>query len=368
MSALKRHINSAFTTNAILDYEQHVDKTIQNLTARLKSQRSDVNLGRLITYFAFETIFRIAFSANDIDEYKMDEILEGTKTRFVHWHRWFALPDLEKLIYKNPLVMRITPTSFLGQKATERIQQRNEEGGLGIHSDLLDRYLQAEKKAPTIFGPATITGLVMSIINAGSETTSSTLNTVIFNLLYNPQAMTALREELDSANLSFPPTYNSVAKLRYMDAAIKESLRLNLVFVEPLEREVPPGGAHIAGVFIPGGTAVAMNGHALGHNREIWGHEPEKYRPERWLEADESQRSKMERCNLAFGAGKRMCIGQHIAWIEMKKVLPALLMKFEVRYIVSFFLSTTSRAMLIAAIFLLSVPTFEASSPRQPSS
>ena len=109
MSALKRHINSAFTTNAILDYEQHVDKTIQNLTARLKSQRSDVNLGRLITYFAFETIFRIAFSANDIDEYKMDEILEGTKTRFVHWHRWFALPDLEKLIYKNPLVARITP-------------------------------------------------------------------------------------------------------------------------------------------------------------------------------------------------------------------------------------------------------------------
>lgn len=368
MSALKRHINSAFTTNAILDYEQHVDKTIQNLTARLKSQRSNVNLGRLITYFAFETIFRIAFSANDIDEYKMDEILEGTKTRFVHWHRWFALPDLEKLIYKNPLVMRITPTSFLGQKATERIQQRNEEGGLGTHSDLLDRYLQAEKKAPTIFGPATITGLVMSIINAGSETTSSALNTVIFNLLYNPQAMAALREELDSANLSFPPTYNSVAKLRYMDAAIKESLRLNLVFVEPLEREVPPGGAHIAGVFIPGGTAVAMNGHALGHNREIWGDEPEKYRPERWLEADESQRSKMERCNLAFGAGKRMCIGQHIAWIEMKKVLPALLMKFEVRYIVSFFLSTTSRAMLIAAIFLLSVPTFEASSPRQPSS
>jgi cytochrome P450 len=293
----------------------------------------------LITYFAFDTIFRIAFSDNDIDEYKMDEILEGTQTRFIHWHRWFALPDLEKLIYKNPLATRITPTSFLGQKATERIQQRNEEGGLGTHSDLLDRYLQAEKKAPTIFGPATITGLVMSIINAGSETTSSTLNTVMFNLLYNPQAMAALRKELDSANLSFPPTYNSVAKLRYMDAAIKESLRLNLVFVEPLEREVPPGGAHIAGVFIPGGTAVAMNGHALGHNREIWGDEPEKYRPERWLEADESQRSKMERCNLSFGAGKRMCIGQHIAWIEMKKVLPALLMKFEVRYIVSFLLS-----------------------------
>jgi cytochrome P450 len=62
----------------------------------------------------------------------------------------------------------------------------------------------------------------------------------------------------------------------------------------------------------------------------IWGDDVEVYRPDRWLEADEPQRIKMNRANLLFSAGKRMCLGLNISWLEMKKVIPALVMNFEV--------------------------------------
>ena len=96
------------------------------------------------------------------------------------------------------------------------------------------------------------------------------------------------------------------------------------------ERVVNSDDAVIAGVAIPRGTIVAMNNAGLNTNPKIWGSDVEVFRPERWLEASEEQRVLMHRADLTFSAGKRMCLGLNVAWLEMKKVIPALIMNFEV--------------------------------------
>jgi cytochrome P450 len=96
-----------------------------------------------------------------------------------------------------------------------------------------------------------------------------------------------------------------------------------------LERVVPDGGASITGTWLPGGTVVGCHPSIVHQDRDCFGDEPEKFRPERWL-VDEKKKIAMERASLGFGSGNRICLGRHLAELEMKKIVPSLLMKFQV--------------------------------------
>jgi cytochrome P450 len=330
---MKKYVVPAYTTSAVLDYEAHIDYNIEKLINLLRDAGSEVNLASWINFFTFDTISRIAFSD---DQGLMDKqtdlgnVLEASNARSQHWHDWSPLPKLERLIFKNRLAIRATGTSRLGQLAGARLQDRTEKGGLGTHQDLLDRYLQAGAHAPQLFDQTTIFGLVISTIHAGSETTSTTLNVLLHRLLSTPHTLSKLRAELKSANLPSPPPWSSVSHLPYLDAVFKESMRMDAFVLDPLERLVPHPGMRIADTWIPAGTTVAMNTHALNRDTSIYGPDVDVYRPERWLEADAAQLARMDHANLYFSAGRRACIGKHVAWVEMKKFLPELLMQFDV--------------------------------------
>ncbi|KAI1627615.1 cytochrome P450 [Exophiala viscosa] len=337
VSSMKKQLNSAFTTAAMLDYEPHVDHNINFLISKLQSSDSEVvDMARWTIFFAFDTICRIAFSDDQGFMEKQSDLgdtLEGARGRFAYWHWWGPVYKLERLLFKNRFATRASKTSLLGKLATERLQARLEKGGLGTHSDLLDRYLQAGQRDPTTFTTSTIIGVVISTIHAGAETTSATLNVTLYRLLQNPRVLAKLRAELDAADLSSPPSWQQVSKLPYLEACFKEAARMHPIILDPTEREVPAAGAEIAGVWVPGGTVVAVNHHALNRDPSVWGDDVSVYRPERWMEADDTQRQKMQRADLLFSAGKRSCLGQHVAWIEMKKFLPELLNKFDIELV-----------------------------------
>lgn len=126
------------------------------------------------------------------------------------------------------------------------------------------------------------------------------------------------------------PGRSQVNRLPYLDAVLKESMRVVPIASWGLDRVVPPGGATIAGRYIPGGTVVGCHIDSVHLDEDVYGADAASFRPERWLEADEDRRRRMDRAYLAFSAGKRTCTGIHIAWLEIKKTLPLLLMNFDV--------------------------------------
>jgi cytochrome P450 len=65
-------------------------------------------------------------------------------------------------------------------------------------------------------------------------------------------------------------------------------------------------------------------------NPKVFGADAELFRPERWLEASAEQLRVMEVAHIGFGRGRRVCIGQHIAMMEIKKVLGTVVRGFEV--------------------------------------
>jgi cytochrome P450 len=170
-------------------------------------------------------------------------------------------------------------------------------------------------------------------IAAGSDTTAISLAATIAYLTMNPLCLATLRAELDEANrkgeLDDPVTFKQAQKLPYLQAVIQESLRLHPAVGAPMTRVVGPGGATLAGQFFPTGTEVGVNAWVLHRNTSIYGSDAHLFRPERWLTPDLQERAALERNFLAFGAGPRICLGKNISLLEMCKVVPQIVQRFE---------------------------------------
>jgi cytochrome P450 len=184
--------------------------------------------------------------------------------------------------------------------------------------------------AKTIDAQSTI-GLLMSTISGAADTTSTTITATIFHLLKNPVTLVKLVEELKVAKISTPVPYFAETKdLPYLNAVIKEAMRLFPVLNWPMERRVPAGGVIISGTFFPEGTSVGCMPSAVHQNRAVFGHDVDVFKPERWLDCDPEVLRKMESSHLGFSRGRRVCLGSNIAVVQMKKVIPALVLGFKV--------------------------------------
>lgn len=104
----------------------------------------------------------------------------------------------------------------------------------------------------------------------------------------------------------------------------------------------------ISNVRIPSGTDVSVSPHEASRDIAVYGADADAFRPQRWIEADEEHWQEMEKASLAFLHGKRICIGRHLAWIEMKKVIATLILSFKVRLGLEFTSQYTSVSGFLA--------------------
>jgi cytochrome P450 len=249
----------------------------------------------------------------------------------------FAQDRMRERFPKDPTLLPIGTTSFPPTQP-----------------DLLSKFIQAKKDRPEFMTDSLVVTMAVSMAFAGSETTAISLSSVFYYLLKNPSCMQTLLNELDLSarnglfkdNKHGVVTYAESQNLPYLDACVKEAFRLHPAPGLPLERIVPPQGAEIAGVFVKGGTIVGCSAWVIHRRREVFGEDVEVFRPERWLVgqgnevADEAEREREEKrikemsgMLLHFGMGSRTCIGKNISLLEIYKLVPTFLRRFEVRLI-----------------------------------
>ena len=221
--------------------------------------------------------------------------------------------------------------------------------------DLLTKFLAARDARPEFMTEKLVQTMAVSMAFAGSETTAISLAAVFYYLLRNPARLARLRREIDGAarrglfsdHESGLVTWTESQKLPYLDACVKEAFRMHPAAGLPLERIVPQPGAEIAGHQIRGGTIVGCSAWIIHRRPEIWGDDVDVYRPERWLVEDDEEvrdapmtpeeRTARERhvremngMMFQFGMGSRTCIGKNISLLEIYKVVPSLLRRFDV--------------------------------------
>lgn len=274
------------------------------------------------------------------------------------------MPWLDTWIYKNPLYQKlfvkgkVNPIIAFGQRRLqERLEGKGDEGAtqhtslkdselnekvlngtLPSKPDFLSRFLRLHEEQPEIVTDQALLAYLFININAGSDTIASTARAIFYYLLKHPTTLTKLQHELEAAKnngkLTAPlPTLSEVQVLPYLNAVIKEALRLNPALALPLERITPAQGLQIGEAFIPPGTIIGINPWVLHRDTRIFGADAEEWNPDRWLrdDAEQEQVKYMDHHILAFGAGKRTCLGRNIAMLEMSKLVPALVMRYEMK-------------------------------------
>jgi cytochrome P450 len=173
---------------------------------------------------------------------------------------------------------------------------------------------------------------------AGIDTTSDTLMFLIWALSL-PQNKKYQERLIDEAR-SIPssafsesqegvPSIGAADRLPYLDACVKETLRL----YAPLPASEPrslPRDAVVDGYTIPAGTVAALSPYTLHREPSVFP-DPLTFNPERWLLAEdrsnEAQLTEMKKWWWAFSSGGRMCIGMHFAMAQMTLV-PAIYRKY----------------------------------------
>ncbi|KAK7754186.1 hypothetical protein SLS62_003763 [Diatrype stigma] len=174
------------------------------------------------------------------------------------------------------------------------------------------------------------------LVEAGSQTSTVTMNNLILYLAGTPEAQARIREEIQTTvGAARTPEMSDIPKLPYTFACVKEILRLCPVPPWTL-RHFTDADVTYKDIVIPKGTAVVCNTMALHFDAERYP-DPYAFKPERYIEY---QRSALEyaampnpydRDHFSFGAGRRMCPGARFAENNLAYALANLLWGFEIR-------------------------------------
>jgi cytochrome P450 len=141
-------------------------------------------------------------------------------------------------------------------------------------------------------------------------------------VMTNPRVYSTLLSELSTATISNPIKDSEARKLPYLQAVIREGLRISPPATGLAFREVPEGGDTICGYPVPAKTKIGYNFFGLVEDPKLWGKDAMVYRPERWLNRPPEEIRRMEaNVDLVFGYGKWSCLGKSIAQVTLNKTI-----------------------------------------------
>ncbi|KAL9033299.1 MAG: hypothetical protein Q9180_006020, partial [Flavoplaca navasiana] len=334
-----RYIMSAgYAGKGIQDIQSTVDeivvKWIQCLRERWSStpkQARDFDVGKRIQFLTVDITTKLCLGESfrcveeDRDQHAF---LDTVKTATPVSLQLSLFPELTRTLYHltklAPIRRLLVPSaenkSGIGtvMSVVKKVISKWEPSGM-TPRDMLGSFLsrglsrdQAE------------TELVVSLV-AGSDTTSTAVQATLLTIITNPRVYHKLQKEIDCAvnhrTVSVPIQEAEARQLPYLQACIQEGLRIHPPLAQLRDRVAPPEGDYIHGYRVPGGTSVGFN--SWGTQRDpIYGDDAAIFRPERWVENEESKIKEMKQvCDLIFGHGPTKCLGSKIAWMILNKAI-----------------------------------------------
>ncbi|KAK6137134.1 hypothetical protein DH2020_029127 [Rehmannia glutinosa] len=208
----------------------------------------------------------------------------------------------------------------------ENIEKRG-NGEFG-NEDLVDVLLRVKESGELEF-PITddnVKAVIYDIFAAGTETSSTTIDWIMAELIRNPGVMFKVQTEIrEKFKGSTTIGEADVQKLKYLKLVIKEGLRLHAPI--PLIPRVSRQDTEIDGCLIPARAKVLVNAWAIGRDPQIWTN-PEKFEPERF-DNNPTDFAGNHFEYIPFGAGKRMCPGMTFGLASVELPLAHLLYNFD---------------------------------------
>ena len=187
-------------------------------------------------------------------------------------------------------------------------------------TDILTLLLSAKDEASVGMTDEELYDELLTLLVVGHETTATAITWALYWVHHQPEIRNKLLEELDTLGDSYDPMAKT--RLPYLTAVCFESLRIYPVLALNVPHVVREP-VELMGYQLSPGSKVIANIYLTHHRQDIYP-EPERFKPERFLER---QFSAYE--YLPFGGGSRRCIGAALAQLEMKLVLATILSHYQ---------------------------------------
>ncbi|KAI9869784.1 MAG: hypothetical protein M1830_005090, partial [Pleopsidium flavum] len=341
--ALRSQMSSGYAGKENPTLERGIDNQVHDLVKLIErkylssgSVLHALDFAKLAQYFTLDVITDIAFGkafgflSRDEDLYGYIEMSEALIPAM---NVTSVLPTLARILNSRWVKAMIAP-SVKDKKGMGRL--------MAVANQLVgERFGNDKKEYNDMLGSFLRHGLsqreaeseALAQIVAGSDTTATAIRILMLYIISNTRVYAKLTAEIGAADsqsrISSPVTDAEAKELPYLQACIKEGLRIWPPVAGWLEKEVPKQGDVIEGRFVPGGTKIAVCGLYMQRNK-VYGDDPEMFRPERWLDADDQHLREMHKVHdLIFGYGRFGCLGKPIAFMELNKVFVELLRRFD---------------------------------------
>lgn len=246
---------------------------------------------------------------------------------------YFCLPFwlLTKLPFRRNLavfqavnIIKRTCRQLISKKMA-RLEQKDNQ----VDVDILSVALESGS-----FTEENLVNQMMTFLAAGHETTATALTWAVHCLCLNPDVQTRLRQEIRQNLPSIDDAHASITSqardcLPYLHAVCNEVLRVNPPVT--LTAREAANDTTILGTFVPKGTRILLAPVAVNMSAALWGANPEKFDPDRWMGDGKTNTGGADSnySFLTFLHGPRSCIGQSFAKAEFACLLAALVGRFE---------------------------------------
>jgi cytochrome P450 len=286
--SIKRHAQNrklyqhTYSMTSLVTYEPYVDQCTELFSkhlARMSEAGEAVDMGHWFQCYAFDVIGlitygrRLGFLDRGADIEGVIGALEdhlgyaALVGIYPQWHR-YLYPLVNFWAGKKGSGRAYVLSFTKGRveeyrktvKASSVDDQEPTSPDVKAGEPFLAKFMAKHEEDPTVFTAQHITvGLAANMV-AGSDTTAISLSAILYYSIVTPGCLDRLREEVNAfqaeGKLSWPPTFKESQQMPYLQAVLKEALRLHPATGLPLERVVPEGGTTIGGRFFPEGVSL----------------------------------------------------------------------------------------------------------------
>ncbi|KAF2104274.1 putative P450 monooxygenase [Rhizodiscina lignyota] len=341
--------------------EATIDVRVRRLIALIKysyvttsTSYRPLDLARVVSFFTLDTISDVAFGKpfgfldRDDDPFGYITQLKSMLPAMMSFSVYPEMQTIMQLPWMQLLLPKVTDAIGFGKVmgfARDVVAERFPLPGFDepqvVRKDMLGSFkehglTQEQLESETL-----------TQITAGSDSTATAIRMTLFHILTSPGSLNRLLNELDAAGFPSPSMSASdegisiipdseARRLPYLQACIREGLRLYPPVTGLMSKQTPPSGDTIPvrypdgttkDVFVPGGVSIGWNTYGMLRSKHLFGDDAETWRPERWLDGNENQEL-IQAVDLVFGYGRFGCLGRSVAMLELNKAVPELARRF----------------------------------------